>query len=306
MNKFKAKAAKPEVIFIGGTVMLGLSLYLTRKAAKKEDSIKEEYNKTKGMITAYLDDLDNDDSISEEERRKAIEECKKDLHNLRLKTIKSYGKIYILPGGLAIGGFACMFKSHSMLKTENQLLGGYLLAAWQGLADYRGRVAEAVGEEKERELYFGLKDETIEVEDENGKKTKKKVKVIKEGMYSPSPYSLFFDGSSKEYKPDAEYNKMVLLSTQDHFNAIYDRDGVVTLYDIVEYLDLMKKKDIPLQFHLVGWHKDRELNDCVDFGLANTNSLAVRRFMNGYETVVLLDFNCYDISDFMPSLTFLK
>ena len=45
------------------------------------------------------------------------------------------------------------------------------------------------------------------------------------------------------------------------------------------------------QGSIIGWVKGNG-DDYVDFGLYNQDSKAVRRFVNGEENVILLDFNC--------------
>ena len=67
----------------------------------------------------------------------------------------------------------------------------------------------------------------------------------------------------------------------------YGREGRVFLNDVYDYLGIDRTK----AGQIIGWVYDPENPDKeIDFGLYKTNR-ANQAFVNGYEPVVLLDFN---------------
>lgn len=305
----KIKEARPEILMIAGGIGIVGSIILTRKAAKKEDDILEEANVTIENIHACQENLDNTDDISEEERKKSMKVLKKDLSTVYIQTGVKIVKIYGPAIGAGIAGLGCMCLSHKFLKDRNKALTIAYTGLVTAVQEYRKRVADKIGKDKERDLYFNIKEEEIETVtvDENGKEKKKKekVKVVDEQAVLDSPYSVFFDSSSREYKDDAEYNKTFLLHQQRFLNEQLHANGVVYLNDVYRALDVKPEHNLPIEGWMIGWHKDGDKNgedSFIDFGLANENRQTVRRFVNGYEPVVLLDFNCYDIKEYLPKM----
>lgn len=303
----KVKESRPEILMTAGFACIVGSIIFTRKAAKKENDILEGANKTIDTIHKCQEDLDYNDDISEEERSKEEKELKSDLVKVYAQTGGQLAKNYIPAIGLGVVGMICLFTSHRMLKERNAAL----TIAYTGLItmvqDYRKRVAKELGNEKERDLYFNIKEEEIETVtvDEKGKEKKKKekVKVVDYADILDSPYSVFFDSSSRNYKDDPEYNKTFLVQMQKFFNDKLSAEGVVYLNDIYRELDVKPENNLPYEGWLVGWHKDCPNSDeIIDFGLADSMRQTVRRFVNGYEPVVLLDFNCTDISEYLPKM----
>ena len=163
--------------------------------------------------------------------------------------------------------------------------------------NYRNNVIERFGEEIDKELRFGLQEGTIEETstDDEGKtkKSKKKVKTIdgEKDLNDYSDYARFFDASSQHWEKDSEYNLMFLNATQMAMNDRLKAVGHLFLNEVYDELDIPRTK----AGQVVGWIWDPNDNENgdnrVDFGIHDLYRSSNRDFVNGYENVILLDFN---------------
>ena len=81
-----------------------------------------------------------------------------------------------------------------------------------------------------------------------------------------------------------------LRSEESYANDVLKIKGFLTLNEVYERLGIPTTK----AGMVVGWiyDKDNAVGDnYVDFGLYDTHRETVKDFVNGYENVVLLDFN---------------
>lgn len=180
----------------------------------------------------------------------------KDLTFAYIRGAKDLGKLYgpsVIVGGISIG---LLTKSHIQLSKRNAVLTTLYTGAVQALEEYRERVRAEVGEEKESDLWLGVKEETIVGED--GKK--EKVKVING---PPGQFDRFFDRNCGNWKPDPDYNRFFLTSQQNYHNQKLQATGYVFLNDIYEALGFDK---VP-EGQLVGWSLDAPGDDWISFGL---------------------------------------
>jgi hypothetical protein len=81
-----------------------------------------------------------------------------------------------------------------------------------------------------------------------------------------------------------------LLEVQESFNSLLQRKGHVFLNEVYEVIGF-QKTELGQQ---VGWvyDPDNTIGDNqIDFGIFNINNEANRRFVNGLEKSIWLDFN---------------
>jgi hypothetical protein len=192
------------------------------------------------------------------------------------------GKIYgptLLVGSASV---VCVLSAHGMmLKRQASLVAAYA-ALDAGYKAYRQRVAEKIGEDEERELYRGVRPTLRAVDGEPGE-----VAEIDKEADRPSPYSRFFDESSRNWTKTPEYNLMFLRSQQDFANDRLRAHGFVFLNEVYESLGLERSQ----AGQIVGWKLDGNGDGFVDFGLYSIGDESSRAFVNGFEHTVLLDFN---------------
>ena len=128
------------------------------------DDAKEKIDKIK-----YADKEIDDATYSEMD-------YKKDMTLVYVQTGAKFVKLYGPAVGLGVISVGCIMGSHNIMKKRNVALMAAFKLAEQSYADYRKRVVEELGEEKDRQFHYGIKTETIQAEkiDENGKKKESK------------------------------------------------------------------------------------------------------------------------------------
>lgn len=118
---------------------------------------------------------------------------------------------------------------------------------------------------------------------------KKSAENTMEGIKSYSMYARFFDESCSNWYKDAEYNLMFLRQKQEYATAKLKNNGYLFLNDVYDMLGLPRSK----VGQMVGWiydidNPDHVGDNYVDFGIYDVKS---RQFVNGFENIILLDFN---------------
>lgn len=103
-----------------------------------------------------------------------------------------------------------------------------------------------------------------------------------------SIYARYFDESCKGWTKDPDYNKMFLCHQQNYCNDKLRAKGYLFLNEVYDQLGIPRTK----AGAVVGWVYDEENpigDNKVDFCIHSFD--ANRDFVNGYNNVVLLDFN---------------
>ena len=299
------KKATPTIAVFGG---IGLCVFGTAQACKatlKVDAILEE---AKAKIDA-IHKVTDDPKFREENPELAAsytEESKQhDILVTWVQLVASLTKLYG-PAALSwiIGVFLILY-SHFSMKQRAAILSALCVTYGKSLNDYRAIVAQTIGEEKERDLYYGLSTEKVEeivVDPETGKETKHKVttKVIDTEKVL-SPYAVIFDKSNPNYDPnDPSFNADFIADIQRELNDRLYRQGWLFLNDARIALGY---KPIP-EGQIVGWTWD-DKTDCpfdtdnlkIDLNISHISKKEVLDFRNGYTKVFVIDFDCKPIID---------
>lgn len=149
------------------------------------------------------------------------------------KNVIEVAKLYVVPVTLMAGGLICILSAQNILRKRNVALA----AAYKGLetafSAYRERVREEVGEEKERDIYYGLKDE--EVKDE----VTGKVKTVKrpvDGEHVASPYRFVYDSSNENWTGWHDQNLFRVTQAQNMYNDLLKARGHVFLNEVLDTL----------------------------------------------------------------------
>jgi hypothetical protein len=153
-------------------------------------------------------------------------------------------------------------------------------------------VIERFGEALDKELKYNIKAQEVEktVIDEKGEEKVVKETVEVATVNQPSDYARFFDVGSSYWTKDAEYNLMFLRRQQDYANEMLKSKGVVFLNEVYDMLDIARTQ----AGQIVGWVYDKdnpEVDSYIDFGIYDLQDPDKRRFVNGDERSILLDFN---------------
>lgn len=283
---FQLKKHSPEILVVAGVVGVVTSAVMACKATTKIDEILDD---TKDKVDSIHDGMENGEIEGTEYTK---EDGKKDLTIVYTQTGLKFAKLYgpsVVLGAASIG---CILASHKVMRTRNAALAAAYAAVDKGFKEYRGRIVERFGEDLDRELKYNIKAKEVEeiVKGENGEEKTVKTTVNAPTDIKASPYSRIFDETSDEWQKDAEYNKMFLLRQERYANDKLISQGYLFLNDVYEMLGFDKTK----MGQTIGWIYDPKNpvgSNYVDFGIYRLNNEASRRFVNGFERSILLDFN---------------
>ena len=292
MGTVKIFASKhaPGLMVGSGLVLIGTSIYFFCKATLEAQPERELHKKEMDAIRsiAQADREEGVMALDDINRREAHE-----LHEERMQYTWTMVKVYGRPFGLAVGGTALILGGFSVINGRYVKLAGAYNVLQEGFNNYRQRVRDDQGVDKDREYLYGIKKTEVEavVEDENGNKKKVYAEVSNpdKRLEEYSPYARFFDEYSTQWTNNPEYNLMFLNAQQSYANDKLRTRGHLFLNEVYEMLGMQHTQ----AGALVGWvyDKDKGKDNFVDFGIYDLHSEIKRCFVNGYEPSILLDFN---------------
>lgn len=282
---FQLKKHSPEIMVVAGVAGVVVSAVLACKATTKLSTILDGTKEELDSIHNCMED----ESIAENYSK---EDGKKDLAIAYTQTGIKLVKLYapaVLIGALSI---TSILASNHILRKRNVALAAAYVTIDKCFKEYRNRVVERFGEEIDRELKYNIKAKKFEetVVDENGKEKKSKTTVNVADPNTYSDYARFFDESCNGWEKNSEYNLMFLRAQQQYSNDLLKARGHLYLNEVYDMLGIPRTK----AGQVVGWVYNTEKpvgDNYVDFGLYDMNREVVRDFVNGYERVILLDFN---------------
>ena len=282
------KKHSPEILMVAGIAGTITSTVMACKATSKVDEILDELNHKKEQINMVMNDEDYKDCDYTEDDK--IKDLTIFYTQAGVKLLKVYAPAIVL-GTLSIG---CIVAGHNILRKRNLALMAAYTVVDKGFKQYRKNVVERFGNEIDKELRYNIKSKEVEkvVTDKKGveKIEKETVKELDEKALSEySEYARFFDAGSTQFEKDPEYNLMFLRKTQDWANEKLKADGHLFLNDVYVMLGIPKSR----VGQIAGWIYDEKCpngDNYVDFGIYE-NREANRRFVNGQEYNILLDFN---------------
>jgi hypothetical protein len=270
-----SKRHSPAVLFGVGIVGFGATVVLAARATLKLDEKVDESRKK-------IEVLEADETLSKKAKKRELATIR---GTMAVDTIKLYGPAVVV--GLA--SVTALTGSHVQLVKRNMGLAAAYATLEQGLSEYRRRVAEEFGEDKEREIRYGVTTKEI-VEEVDGES---KVVTVKRHSGKPGMYSRMFDEYNKHWKREPDYNHMFLSSTQSWANNQLNAYGFLFLNDVYKMLGYEPTR----AGQMMGWTKDGPGDDFIDFGVFRNDKVMGQLFVNGEEPSVVLDFNVTNILD---------
>lgn len=282
------KKASPEIFVGAGIGCMIAGTIFACKATTKAGKVIEEKNMSLDKIKAVKEAVESDDEAFKNITKDTYsdEDYRKDIFITYSVTAKELVKLY-WPAIICCGlGTASILYGHNILTKRNVAIAAAYKTVKEGYSEYRKRVVEELGEEADKRFKYGVQKKDIEVEQEKEDGTVKK-KSIKnaEVIDGYSKNAKFFDASSCHWEKSPDYNLSFLRSQQSYANQILQTRGHIFLNEVYDMLDIPRTKEGAVE----GWV--REGNGFVDFGIYELYSEAARNFVNGYENVILLDFN---------------
>jgi len=283
-SKLKIEKHSPEILMGLGIVGVTVSTVIACKKTLKVNDILEEKRKTVDNIHECLE---------AEDIEYTQEDANKDLTIVYTQTGVKLFKLYLPAIALGALSITSIVAGHTILKKRNVALMAAYAIIDRSFKRYRSNVVERFGEEIDNELRYNVKTTEIITKDEKGKEKKEVVKTTDgEGVITGySDYAKFFDASCEAFTKDPEFNLMFLRRQQDFANEKLKCQGHLFLNEVYDMLDIPRTK----AGQVVGWiydpkNKDSIGDNYVDFGIYK-NCEPHRRFVNGLEQNILLDFN---------------
>lgn len=283
------KKYSPEILTAAGVVGTVGSTILACKATLKVEDILDEAKKKSNLINAVHDgEIEVDAEYTDKDYSKDL------LVNrtqTAVKLIKLYGPAITL-GALSIT--AILGGQHILRKRNVAVMAAYKLCE-ESFTNYRSRVKDELGEEKDRQFYYGITEETVKdkVKSKDGKTKTVTTKVEKAPDHLYSQYARFFDEANMNWDKSPEQNMYFLKMVQNQMNDKLKARGHVFLNEVYDALGFERSE----AGQLVGWvwNKDNTAMEAgdgyIDFGIFDGNDYAKRAFVNGDERSILLDFN---------------
>lgn len=276
-----ASKFSPEVLTAVGIVgVIGTTVMASRATLKLSPIVDEiETNLEKIDAAAKANPVAYDSDARTKDRVRVYTRAVVDVAKL-------YGPT-VLIGTAAI---ACLIGSNRVLRNRNIALAAAYTTLDKAFKTYRKRVVESFGDDVDQAIMYDGRPTTVDVENSEGKKEKEKaVEVFRhpDGRLA-SPYARFFDQMSKRWDQTPELNLHFLRWQQSYLNDILQSRGHLFLNEVYDALGIPRTQ----AGQVVGWHITKGGGDnFVDFGVYDIGSEACRRFVNGDEDAILLDFN---------------
>lgn len=281
------KENSPEILLGVGIIGFVGTIITACHATLRADEVLE-YHKKK------MKDIHDAKEISDQNPEEELEYddtlYRQDIGFQYLKTTGKMIKLYAPTIALGSLSLACILVSRNIM--QKRYLG--VVAAYNGVSaafeQYRKRVRDEYGNDLDKHFRYGTTYDTLtEIgTDENGKKIKNKVNVenTNQWMVNQDDTCRFFDSTNRNWDKNPQFSMMYLRGQQNILNDILHTRGHVFLNEVYDALGFPHTP----QGAVLGW-LDGEGDDCIDFGLYDPKKENVRRFVNGLDNVVLLEFN---------------
>lgn len=277
----KGRKNSPTILFATGVVGMVGTTVLASRATLRLDEVLEQ---AQSDLSKATDLVHPDYSEDDRKKDKAIIYVRS-----ALGVVKLYAPAIVL-GTLSIAALA---GSHRILNRRNAALVsayGTMAAAFE---EYRKRVTEELGEERERELRYAVQEFEI-AED-----TPKGVKVVNvkraTSASEASPYARVFGEGNQNWREfDPNGNATFLKAQEQYANSLLHARGFIMLNEVYDMLGLEPTS----AGAVVGWVRNNGDN-YVSFDIGEWPNTV--DYINGTERGCLLDFNVdgvvYDLID---------
>lgn len=270
----------PVLLFGAGVVGVVTAAVLASRATLKLDETLEE---TQYDLDRVKDaELTEDYTSSDRQRDMAVVYAR-----VAGKVARLYGPSILI----GITSIAALTGSHVILTRRNTAVMAAYAVLDRGWREYRARVVNELGADKDREFRHGLTERTIVEETAEGPVTK----TVKDKLpCDVSGYARFFDEVSPNWKPSPGYNQMFLQCQQNYANDLLKSRGHVFLNDVFDMLGISRTSAGAVAGWIYDPKRDQSKNpgdNFVDFGIFDLDPNQGMRFVMGWEKSVLLDFN---------------
>lgn len=281
----KVKRFSPEILLVVGVAGVTTGAVLAAKATLRLEAIVE---KAEIQADDVKDRHKNDEFESETAYTKA-------LSKVYLNRSIDVVKLYTPALSVGLVGIGCLIGSHGVMNQRNVASIAAYKTLESGFMEYKKRVADEVGEDKEREIAMGLITRDVPVLDAEGKETGE-TKQVTEFNNLGGGYQRLFDEYNDDWSRVPGQNQMHLIHQQNYLNDKLNAKGYLFLNEVYRALSFPETAAGQMVGWLAKWHPnfDGTQNDgYIDFGLDQIEKMAQEKsdFVNAFEKSVWLDFN---------------
>lgn len=245
--------------------------------------------------------------IAESTNPESTELKKKELTSQYVEIGKKTIKAYLPSVGLFVGGTGMIIGGHSIVVNQLATTSTILATTQKSYDNYRKRVIDAIGEDKEHKIYNNLKeDKTVEVEEVDPKTGE--VKKVKEKSLQANidyyDYNKFIWGPEwlcSPYLIPEETRLDFLVKAEGELSTRLRREGFLFLSDVIDYLGLDRDRLTDEQLKALrtaGWvydPTDDEIDSFVDLGLrlpSGNYTPEAKQLSLGIHDDIVLSMNC--------------
>lgn len=295
-----AKIISPELC-AAGSILFGIGCVITsciatvksepvvKDCVEREEAIRKVYGEGEEEKMRPMKEL----TVSEQN---AVKDIRKDMAVMLVKN-------YALPAVLGLVSIAFNLKGLDILRKRWMETSVALAGLSKSFDEYRKRVIEDQGIEKDQEYMHGKTKEThVQVDPETGEVTGEKTEYVQKRP-GISQYARVFDEGEwddvnkrwihKNYvwKDDNTVNQDNLRYIEKEMNGRLVRDGFLFLNDVYRRLGM----PLSIDGQVVGWSYNSDRGDhAVSFGVFDDDPRQLpcnKAFTDGRSNTPLLDFN---------------
>ncbi|MBQ9014466.1 MAG: hypothetical protein IJ094_13115 [Bacilli bacterium] len=311
-NKVTLKIAEksPVILLTIGVVGVVAGTIMAVKATKNtkdiDDELKEDLETLELKKQEALEDMNStmdleepaenlisikDDNYEEYQTSLATKDFKEftleDYNSLRNKIVfnatKKYVILYSKAAVIEATSIICIIAGFRIIAKRYAAMAMAYTALDNSYREYRKRVQNELGKDKEEELYYGYKKELKKIKDEQN--NIKEVPQLHVDGQILSPYAVFFDETSTEWSKDPGYNETFLKQLEKGMQRRFEGQGYLFLNDVKDKLGLPRTPE----GQIVGWKLNGPYSDNkISFNLYNEYN---REMSKKGSNVWLLDFN---------------
>ena len=185
----KLASAKPEIMLVTGIVsVLAGTVYACTKTEDAKEAIKEYKNDSETVKnTVYEGD----------EKHQKIEKGR-DYVRITGKFLYKMTKIYGVSAIFWLSGMGLIVGADGEHRKIEKSIGAEALAARNLLQEYRGRVANAVGDDVEQKIFMGVQEETVNILEKDPETGEESVVKKKADVFYAQPGSIFARNFTEE------------------------------------------------------------------------------------------------------------
>lgn len=291
----RTKKSSPEICVVSGIVCGGAALVMVGvRTWKKKDDLQKD-------ISLVKDRMDTIKGAKENNNQELVKSERKELAKQGGLLAKDLVKTYWVPALLGVGSAGLIWGGRTMLRRELSAVTSAYALLMESYKQYRQRVIDDVGIEKDQEYMHGIKMVDA-VDEKTGEVTRR---AIVDKSKSISPYSVWwcegeFDDETGEWiwrngmwRDNALMNESTLKCVQNAANDLLRANGFVFLNQVREMLGLPPTRE----GQIVGWTLCGG-DGFIDFGVFPSKQHPLekiapvnRLFLDNKTCNALLDFN---------------